>query len=307
MDGTDGDDAPHAAPLSPITRRGFLGIGAGVTAAVLIPSCTPRASPPDHAHPPEGARDRPQPGLQVPEAQTVGQFLNPEQRAMVTAILARLIPGDEDDPGAVEAGAVEYIDRLLATHDSYPQRTYTKGPFAETYEGDEEPEPEDGVIWIQEDELKRYGWQSGYTPREIYRMGLSRLEALTQDRYATSFADLDTADQDEVLAAVEDAEDDDVSETFAPIGGATFFALILKHTVEGFLADPMYGGNRDLVGWNHIGFPGAQRAYAPQEMVDPNFFRQPQSLAGLAMLHGDHGDDDALGSVRRRHPAGPID
>jgi gluconate 2-dehydrogenase gamma chain len=235
------------------------------------------------------------------------RFLNPDQRSLVTAIVARLIPGDEDDPGAVEAGAVEYIDRLLATHDGYPQRTYTKGPFAEAYEGDEEPEPEDGVIWVQEDELERYGWQSGYTPREIYRMGLARLADLTQERHGTSFVDLDDADQDELLEAVEDAEDEDVIETFEPIGGDTFFDLILKHTVEGFLADPMYGGNRDLVGWRHIGFPGAQRAYAPQEMVDPNFFREPQSLAQLAMLHGDHGDEGALRSVRRRHPAGPID
>ncbi len=29
----------------------------------------------------------------------------------------------------------------------------------------------------------------------------------------------------------------------------------------------MYGGNRDLVGWKLLGYPGAQRAYTPQDIV----------------------------------------
>ena len=28
------------------------------------------------------------------------------------------------------------------------------------------------------------------------------------------------------------------------------------HTRQGFYADPIYGGNRDRVGWRVIGFPG---------------------------------------------------
>ena len=28
------------------------------------------------------------------------------------------------------------------------------------------------------------------------------------------------------------------------------------HTRQGFYADPIYGGNRDRVGWDLIGFPG---------------------------------------------------
>ena len=256
---------------------------------------------------PEGSADHPQTGTRIPEMGLVGRFLNPDQLAIVTAMAARIIPGDEDDPGAVEAGAVDYIDLLLTTHEGYPQRTYTGGPMAQTYEGDEPPEPEDGVIWVQEDELGRYGWQSIRTPREIYQMGLARLEELAQQRHGTAFVDLGDDEQDELLEAVEDAEDDDVDEIFEPIGGETFFGLVKDHVVQGFLADPMYGGNRDRVGWDHIGFPGAQRAYSPQEMLDPDFARPSQSLAQLPMLHGTHADLAALGAVRRRHPAGPID
>ena len=47
-----------------------------------------------------------------------------------------------------------------------------------------------------------------------------------------------------------------------PVPAASgFFELLLKNTQEGFFADPIYGGNRDMVGWKMIGFPGARYDY----------------------------------------------
>jgi gluconate 2-dehydrogenase gamma chain len=43
--------------------------------------------------------------------------------------------------------------------------------------------------------------------------------------------------------------------------GKAFFEMILANTIEGFFADPIYGGNRDMVGWKLIGFPGARYDY----------------------------------------------
>ena len=40
--------------------------------------------------------------------------------------------------------------------------------------------------------------------------------------------------------------------------GKVFFELVLGNTMEGFFADPIYGGNRDMVGWKLVGFPGAR-------------------------------------------------
>ena len=40
-----------------------------------------------------------------------------------------------------------------------------------------------------------------------------------------------------------------------------FFKTLLKDTQEGFFADPLYGGNRDMCGWKMIGFPGARYDY----------------------------------------------
>lgn len=316
-DGEGSDDPPEptdpgggarsAIGRAQLSRRSFLGMTGALAATAVVPACTDRgAATAPGVGVPEGSAAVPQTGLQVPEAQSPMRFLNPHQVALVEAIAARIIPGDEDDPGAVEAGSVDFIDRMLAAHEGFARRTYTDGPFARTYTGDE-PEPEDGVIWVHEDEIERYGWQSGFTPRQLYEMGLARLDALSEQRHGGSFVDLDEGEQDDLLLALEEDEDDDVAEVFDPIGASTFFDLVRRNVIEGFLADPMYGGNRDLVGWQLVGFPGAQRAYSPEELLDPDFQRPPQSLAQLAMLHGDHGDPDALLSVRRRHPRGPID
>ena len=35
-----------------------------------------------------------------------------------------------------------------------------------------------------------------------------------------------------------------------------FLPLLVTHTRQGFYADPIYGGNRDRIGWKVIGFPG---------------------------------------------------
>ena len=43
--------------------------------------------------------------------------------------------------------------------------------------------------------------------------------------------------------------------------GRAFFSLLLQNTKEGFFADPIYGGNRDMVSWKMIGFPGARYDY----------------------------------------------
>jgi hypothetical protein len=40
------------------------------------------------------------------------------------------------------------------------------------------------------------------------------------------------------------------------------------------------------VGWELIGYPGAQRIYTPDNIKDPNFTKAPQSLSMLLMNEG---------------------
>ncbi|MFW6068470.1 MAG: gluconate 2-dehydrogenase subunit 3 family protein, partial [Chloroflexota bacterium] len=50
------------------------------------------------------------------------------------------------------------------------------------------------------------------------------------------------------------------------LSGETFFHVMRRYTSEGMFSDPVYGGNRDMVGWRLIGYPGAQRAYTVDEL-----------------------------------------
>jgi gluconate 2-dehydrogenase gamma chain len=76
-----------------------------------------------------------------------------------------------------------------------------------------------------------------------YTQGLKALQAKTRELFpaAAKFSALMPAQQIHVLTAIEKTE---------------FFTLVRQHTLVGFLADPIHGGNRDQIGWKLIGFEG---------------------------------------------------
>ena len=62
-----------------------------------------------------------------------------------------------------------------------------------------------------------------------------------------------------------------------------FFEQILNNTREGFLSDPVYGGNRGMVGWQMIGFPGARYNYLDWvSRHNERFPLPPVSMTGRA-------------------------
>jgi gluconate 2-dehydrogenase gamma chain len=52
-----------------------------------------------------------------------------------------------------------------------------------------------------------------------------------------------------------------------------FFETLLQDTRQGFFADPVYGGNRDMAAWKMIGFPGARYDY--RDWIDRHNERYP--------------------------------
>src|SRR5689334_6749176 len=87
------------------------------------------------------------------------------------------------------------------------------------------------------DGVPEQGYQGKETPREIYRAGLKQLGG---------FHRLSAAEQDTHLKQIENT---------------LFFSLLRTHTIEGMFCDPMHGGNRDLIGWQLVGFPGPRMGY----------------------------------------------
>jgi len=108
------------------TRREFIKISAVGLAATGAGVATGRiiALPPDMGlpNPYPVVPDR-KPAIPSPSSST--RFFNEHQYALVATLAALIVPTDED-PGATEAGVVEYIDRLVAQSES-KQTTYVEG------------------------------------------------------------------------------------------------------------------------------------------------------------------------------------
>ncbi len=183
-------------------------------------------------------------------------FLTEAELTTVRAIAARIIPSDEDGPGAAEADVVTFIDRQLAGFYGRGQHWYMQGPF---HEG-----------------LSTQGYQSEHPPAQLYRLALPELDTYCDAQYGSRFSSLSEANQDAVLTGLDEEEI-----TFETVSAKTFFDLIVENTIEGFFADPIYGGNRDMIGWRYVGFPGARYDY--RDFVGHNGARidlPPVSLMG---------------------------
>lgn len=184
------------------------------------------------------------------------RFFTGPELSTVQAIAARFIPSDDDGPGASEAEVATFIDRQMAGFYGRAQHWYMQGPF--------------------EQGLATQGYQSEHPPAQLYRLALAELDEYCEAQHGTRFRDLSEADQDAVLTGIDDEEI-----IFETVSAKTFFDLMLENTIEGFFADPIYGGNRDMVAWRYVGFPGTRYDY--RDFVAHNGARielPPVSLAG---------------------------
>ncbi len=159
-------------------------------------------------------------------------FLTPAEVAFVEAAVARLIPADELGPGAKEAGAAYFIDQQLFGGWGTMAKMYRQGPHPEG--------------------TPQQGYQSPLTPQEVYRAAIREINGVI----GKPFENLTVGDQDDVLRRLEDGK-----LVLESVPGRFFFNLLLDSTIEGFFSDPIYGGNRDKLGWKLVGFPGVAAVY----------------------------------------------
>jgi len=247
-----------------VLAAGAVAGAAGLTARPEIaeadqtPAKPPRSKPPAH-------RALAAPLGSEPEAYTY--FTAPEA-LFVEAAVDRLIPTDELGPGAKPAGVAFFIDQQLEAQFGFAAKMYRQGPWAPA--------------------LPTQGYQLPLNPREVYRLGIAATNAHCASTYGKTFDKLDGAHQDQVLSALEKG-----SLAFTDVPAATFFGMLYDNTVEGFFADPLYGGNRDKAGWNLVGFPGVAAAYnAYIEKHNVLYRVAPVSIADVEHSTG-LADDDA--------------
>ncbi len=100
---------------------------------------------------------------------------------------------------------------------------------------------------------KEMGYQLPLVPKQIYNLGISDADAYSKKTAGKPFAELDGAQQDAMLQKFESGEAE-----FQQLPSKLFFSYLLQNTREGFFSDPIHGGNKDMVGWKLINFPGAR-------------------------------------------------
>jgi Gluconate 2-dehydrogenase subunit 3 len=168
-------------------------------------------------------------------------WLSDREYEILSAACERLIPEDET-PGAVGAGAPDYIDGLLGAFEFDPPRIWAGGPSSGRHGG--EAEFANFHRLTQIDELAwrtRIEGSLGIPEREFNGpvVGL-------QERYRSGLAELG----EDFCGITPEEQEERLHEH------PEFTELLYEHCCEGMYGAPEYGGNRDLIGWSSIGFPG---------------------------------------------------
>jgi gluconate 2-dehydrogenase gamma chain len=227
--------------MTNLTRRSFV---TGVGAASVAPTAALLT--------PAQARAEPASDTSVPKPTYI--FFNADEALFIEAACERLIPADESGPGALGAWVPNYLDKQLGGAWGAGERLYRSGPWAAG--------------------TPSQGYQLPFTPAELFHASLRAIIRDLKSQRA-SFHEMSGDAQDAYLKSLESGAHD-----LDGVPSAEFFDMLLKMTVEGFFSDPVYGGNRDMVAWRMIGFPGAYADY--YEAIDLHgvkFVREPMSLA----------------------------
>jgi hypothetical protein len=184
------------------------------------------------------------------------RFFDEQQYAVLESACARLIPADEQ-PGALEARAVDYIDGFLGAFASDPPLIWAGGPFSGRFGGEagfghfHRLSLHEELAWrtrlegsLGIPERERLGPVTGL--HERYRAGIAAL--------GDDFCTLTGEQQDERLR--EHPE---------------FLQLLYGHACEGMYGAPEYLGNRGGIGWQNIDWDGdvQPRGYSDAEVSEP--------------------------------------
>lgn len=217
-------------PELAVSRRRILGAG---VAALVLPETAACARDIHGKIPWEEGAGAP-PTLVRPSGWT---YFTPEEASLVEVLVDLLIPPDPVIPGGKQAGVAVFIDRQLAGPYGSSVALYMRPPFANG--------------------TPQQGLQSPLTPAARYRQALDALDRHVKAAFAGKvFRDIPADRQIDLMRRLESG-----NLVLAGTNGRAFFELLLRNAREGFFADPVYGGNRDMVGWKMIGFPGARYDY----------------------------------------------
>lgn len=237
-----------------VNRRALLRLVGASAATGVLPASGAAAEDSSHgthhaAPKPEAPADEPTP---------VYEFLNGDEAAFVEAAVDTFIPADDVGPGALELGVAKFIDRQLNSGFGRGDRMYLQGPFIEG--------------------TPEQGYQLRMTPSELIRNGILDVNAYVREKHKTTFDGLSGTLRTAVLTQLERQEIQ-----LPTVPTAYFFNLLLELTMQGYFADPLYGGNKGKASWKMIGFPGIGAMYADkiEGYRNKKYMSEPLSIQDL--------------------------
>ena len=237
-----------------IPRRKFLW-GAGVAGTAVAAGMAPPAAQAQASNAAVGAA---QPAAAAPQPEPL-LTLTPTEHAFVVAAVDTFIPADDLSPAGSECGVATFIDRQLAGAYGNGARLYRDGPF-------QKAKPE-------------LGYQLPLNPREFFRAGIAAANEWSRKTYGKDFDRLPEAARETALKAMEAGKAE-----FAGLSSRAFFNALLQIAMEGFFADPIYGGNRDMAAWKMVGYPGLPATYREdiKKYHGKKYDKPPRSIADFS-------------------------
>ena len=248
---TTTSDRERVDDTTPIGRRNFL-LGAGTAvAAGLAPTAAAQAQQPQAGSAAAAAAPNPNDDALL--------TLTPSEAAFFSAVADTMIPADALTPSGSACGVTIFIDRQLAGAWGGGARMYRVGPV---------PEGQTGA-----------GLSTAADAARVFRRRHHRHQRVVAQNLRQGLRPLGAEGARTALKELESGK-----AALGEFDGKQFFEALLKITMEGFFADPIYGGNRDKAGWRMVGYPGLPAVYSTliDEYRNKRYRVDPQSIADFS-------------------------
>lgn len=204
-------------------------------------------------------------------------FFSERQFKIVESLMSRIIPEGETK-GAKSAGAAWYLDKFLGAFSVDPPLIYAGGPFSGRKGGEA-----NFNNFIPLSRVEELTWRiiiegsRGIPEREfngpvkglqeIYTDGIAFVEDLSDELFGQDILSIEENKMEKIVEKLRERNPD-------------FLEIVTNHAYEGTYGAPEYGGNRKLVGWQSINYPGDVQpvGYNQKEMEEPDDPNAPPEL-----------------------------
>jgi gluconate 2-dehydrogenase gamma chain len=241
-------DSTTTKPRRSFLIKSFVGAAGAATAAAMPFAANAQTAPATA-------------GAAAPAAAPAGyEWLRPAEQSFVEALVDHLCPADKNSPSGMDMGLNVFFDRALAGNWGQGDRLYLQGPFGKG--------------------TPNQGYQLGMTPAALFRAGTEGLADYCAATFKKPFDALAAAEKEQVLKGLQGGK----IELPNGVPAKTYFAQLLQMFYEGMFADPIYGGNRNKMGWKMIGYPGVNTTNKLNIVKFKNkpYRSEPTSIADLS-------------------------